>query len=340
MTQPTFPSAKFMGRSYDATAVDEWIAANYPPPEKELASNSWLSVESDPTDSPAEGQGNDSGVNELIAALRDKELDEGWVHTALTDQIEALEVSRSALRAAAAEAREERAEAQKSVINVEKENRELLEENDHLREQLAEAQEAIRARESEVEQVQATAEEQAQNAAEVEALEGQSDDQSSAEILALRTALAEAESALAETEDALAETEDALAEAREELNQRDDREEVVPVVVDTPIDPVTRSVEIITQAEKVASEHIAEAEKRRAAIEAEADQRKAALTTEVEEHRAYLADSVADLEARQDNMFGELGDLIRDAKAFIESTEVQLQERRASMPQDRLTVEQ
>lgn len=326
MTQPTFPSAKFMGRSYDATAVDEWIAANYPPAEEERDSSSWPSVDFDPTDSHPEGEDNDPGVNDLIAALRDKELDEGWVHTALTDQIEALEVSRAALRTAAAEAREERAEVQKSVASIEKENRELLEENEKLREQLAEAQNTMRAREDEIDQVQATAEEQAQNAAEVEALEAQSNDQTAAEILALRTALAEAE--------------EALEEAREELNQRDEREEVAPVVVDAPIDPVTRSVEIITQAEKVASEHIAEAEKRRAAVEAEAEERKAALTAEVEEHRAYLVDSVADLEARQDNMFGELGSLVRDAKAFIESTEVQLQERRASMPQDRLTVEQ
>lgn len=309
MSQPTFPSAKFMGRSYDATAVDEWIAANYPPNDEGLSSNSWPSVDLDPNESGEFREARDSGIDDLIAALRDREADEGWVHAALTDQLEALDVSRAALRKAAADARAERAE-------VEKENRALLEENESLGAQLTEAQEALAASEREAEQVQATAEEQAQSVVEMEHLESQSDDQTAAEILSLRTALAEAE--------------EALAEAQEALNQP----------VDAPIDPVARSVEIITQAEKVASEHIAEAERQRAAIEAEAEERKAALTAEVEEHRAHLTDSVADLEARQDNMFGELGGLIRDAKAFIESTESQLQERRESMPQDRLTVEQ
>lgn len=316
MSQPTFPSAKFMGRSYDATAVDEWIAANYPPNDEGRSSNSWPSVDLDPIEPGEVREASDSGIDDLIAALRDREADEGWVHAALTEQLEALEVSRAALRKAAADARDERSEAFAAVAEVEKENRALLEENERLGAQLTEAQEALAASEREAEQVQATAEEQAQNVVEMEHLESQSDDQTAAEILSLRTALAEAE--------------EALAEAQEALTQP----------VDAPIDPVARSVEIITQAEKVASEHIAEAERQRAAIEAEAEERKAILTAEVEEHRAHLTDSVADLEARQDNMFGELGSLIRDAKAFIESTESQLQERRESMPQDRLTVEQ
>lgn len=339
MTQPNFPSAKFMGRSYDASAVDEWIAENYPSGEGEPSSNSWPSVEVEPADADETGEKYGSDVADLIAALRDREADDDWIHTALTDQIEALEVSRAALRKDAATAREERTEAQSALAAVDKsaeEGQALIEENESLRKQLVEAETAREAVEKEFEQVQATAQEQAQNVAEMEDLESRSDNQTAADILALRTALTEAENALAEAQEELTRRDDDAA-AVDGMNEWD---EPSPVTVDTPIDPVMRSVEIITQAEKVASEHIAEAERQRAAIEAEAEERKAALTEEVEAHRAYLTDSVADLEARQDNMFGELGSLIRDAKAFIESTEGQLQERRESMPQDRLTVEQ